>query len=408
MFNKECIAMLLAGGEGRRLAPLTSTIAKPAVPFGGHYRIIDFPLSNCVNSDIDTVGVLTQYEAESLHEHIGDGTPWGLTKTDDKGITLLPSYNTGNAEYLGTADAIHKNIEYIDSQNPEHVLILSGDHIYYMNYREMLNYHKEKGAAATISVMEVPWDEAHRFGVMSADEDLRVTEFAEKPEKPESNLASMGIYLFKWDYLRNYLLEDAQDAQSSHDFGKDIIPKMLADQESLYVYEFQGYWKDVGTVKSLWDSHMDLLEDDCAIDLQRKDWPMYTRERRTRLSAQKVPNRQTQPLGSLLHDSCQVEGRIERSVVFSGVEVGKGSAIKESIVMPDTRIGRNVHIEHAIIGEGAVIRDGAVIKGKPGEIMVIGPNETVFGKMAVRPQTTRMLKEAYERNTRLRAEGFTS
>ncbi|AOK88435.1 glucose-1-phosphate adenylyltransferase [Paenibacillus polymyxa] len=408
MFNKECIAMLLAGGEGRRLAPLTSTIAKPAVPFGGHYRIIDFPLSNCVNSDIDTVGVLTQYEAESLHEHIGDGTPWGLTKTDDKGITLLPSYNTGNAEYLGTADAIHKNIEYIDSQNPEHVLILSGDHIYYMNYREMLNHHKEKGAAATISVMEVPWDEAHRFGVMSADEDLRVTEFAEKPDKPESNLASMGIYLFKWDYLRNYLLEDAQDAQSSHDFGKDIIPKMLADQESLYVYEFQGYWKDVGTVKSLWDSHMDLLEDDCAIDLQRKDWPMYTRERRTRLSAQKVPNRQTQPLGSLLHDSCQVEGRIERSVVFSGVEVGKGSAIKESIVMPDTRIGRNVHIEHAIIGEGAVIRDGAVIKGKPGEIMVIGPNETVFGKMAVRPQTTRMLKEAYERNTRLRAEGFTS
>ncbi|MCP3793802.1 glucose-1-phosphate adenylyltransferase [Paenibacillus sp. CH40] len=408
MFNKECIAMLLAGGEGRRLAPLTSTIAKPAVPFGGHYRIIDFPLSNCVNSDIDTVGVLTQYEAESLHEHIGDGTPWGLTKTDDKGITLLPSYNTGNAEYLGTADAIHKNIEYIDSQNPEHVLILSGDHIYYMNYREMLNYHKEKGAAATISVMEVPWDEAHRFGVMSADEDLRVTEFAEKPEKPESNLASMGIYLFKWDYLRNYLLEDAQDAQSSHDFGKDIIPKMLADQESLYVYEFQGYWKDVGTVKSLWDSHMDLLHEDCAIDLQRKDWPMYTRERRTRLSAQKVPNCQTQPLGSLLHDSCQVEGRIERSVVFSGVEVGKGSAIKESIVMPDTRIGRNVHIEHAIIGEGAVIRDGAVIKGNPGEIMVIGPNETVFGKTAVRPQTTRMLKEAYERNTRLRAEGFTS
>ncbi|MDH2331748.1 MULTISPECIES: glucose-1-phosphate adenylyltransferase [Paenibacillus] len=408
MFNKECIAMLLAGGEGRRLAPLTSTIAKPAVPFGGHYRIIDFPLSNCVNSDIDTVGVLTQYEAESLHEHIGDGTPWGLTKTDDKGITLLPSYNTGNAEYLGTADAIHKNIEYIDSQNPEHVLILSGDHIYYMNYREMLNHHKEKGAAATISVMEVPWDEAHRFGVMSADKDLRVTEFAEKPEKPESNLASMGIYLFKWDYLRNYLLEDAQDAQSSHDFGKDIIPKMLADQESLYVYEFQGYWKDVGTVKSLWDSHMDLLQDDCAIDLQRKDWPMYTRERRTRLSAQKVPNRQPQPLGSLLHDSCQVEGRIERSVVFSGVEVGKGSAIKESIVMPDTRIGRNVHIEHAIIGEGAVIRDGAVIKGNPGEIMVIGPNETVFGKMAVRPQTTRMLKEAYERNTRLRAEGFTS
>ncbi|MCC3381143.1 glucose-1-phosphate adenylyltransferase [Paenibacillus farraposensis] len=408
MFNKECIAMLLAGGEGRRLAPLTSTIAKPAVPFGGHYRIIDFPLSNCVNSDIDTVGVLTQYEAESLHEHIGDGTPWGLTKTDDKGITLLPSYNTSNAEYLGTADAIHKNIEYIDSQNPEHVLILSGDHIYFMNYREMLGYHKGKGAAATISVMEVPWDEAHRFGVMSTDTDLRVTEFAEKPEKPESNLASMGIYLFKWDYLKGYLLQDALDTQSSHDFGKDIIPKMLADQESLYVYEFQGYWKDVGTVKSLWDSHMDLLQENCAIDLQRTDWPMYTRERRSRLSAHKTHNRKAQPLGSLLHDSCQIEGQIERSVVFCGAEIGKGSSIKESIVMPDTRIGRNVYIEHAIIGEGAVIRDGAVIKGSPSEITVIGPNETVFGKMAVRPQTARMLKEAYERNTRLRAEGFTS
>lgn len=406
MYTKDCIAMLLAGGEGRRLAPLTSTIAKPAVPFGGHYRIIDFPLSNCVNSEIDTVGVLTQYEAASLHEHIGTGEPWGLTKTSDKGVTLLPSYDTGSAEYLGTADAIYKNIDYIDSQNPENVLILSGDHIYYMNYREMLDFHVEKGAAATISVMEVPWDEAHRFGVMSADKDLRVTEFAEKPEQPESNLASMGIYLFKWEYLKKYLTEDAANPHSSHDFGKDVIPKMLADQEPLFVYEFEGYWKDVGTLQSLWDSHMDLLSTDCEIDLKRADWPMFTRQWRTKPSAHKI--RKPELRNSMVHDSCAIEGNAENSVVFCGVEVGKGSYIKDSIVMPNTKIGRNVHIERAIIGEGAVIKDGAVIKGSSTELMVIGPNETVLGKPAVRPQPARILKEVYERNARLRAEGFSS
>ncbi|MDO7904889.1 glucose-1-phosphate adenylyltransferase [Paenibacillus sp. JX-17] len=403
MEKKECIAMLLAGGEGRRLAPLTSTIAKPAVPFGGHYRIIDFPLSNCVNSGIDTVGVLTQYEAESLHEHIGEGEPWGLPEQGNSGISLLPSYNTGNDEYLGTADAIYKNIEYIDRQNPEHVLILSGDHIYHMNYREMLDAHVRNQAVATISVMEVPWEEAHRFGVMTANTDLRITEFAEKPQQPESNLASMGIYMFKWEYLRKHLIADAANEQSNHDFGKDIIPAMLSGEEPLFVYEFQGYWKDVGTIQSLWDSHMDLLGDQCEINLNDESWPMFTRQWRTKLSASKP--RTFVPERALVHDSCSMEGQADNSVVFCGVEVGKFSQIKDSVVMPNVKIGRNVLIEHAIIGEGAVIKDGAVVKGKAGDIIVVGPNETVLAKPAVRTQPARILK-GYEKSGRLVAEGL--
>lgn len=406
MYNKECIAMLLAGGEGRRLAPLTSIIAKPAVPFGGSYRIIDFPLSNCVNSGIDTVGVLTQYEAESLHQHIGEGEPWGLNSATDKGITLLPSYNTGSSEYLGTADAIYKNLEYIDQQNPEHVLILSGDHIYYMDYREMLETHKKRGAAATISVMEVPWEDASRFGVLSTDEQKHVTRFAEKPEQPESNLASMGIYLFKWSYLKQLLIMDAADDSSSHDFGKDIIPKMITDAEPVCVYEFQGYWKDVGTVQSLWDSHMDLLTAECEIDLNRQDWPMFTREWRPKLSAR--CNSLPQLNNCLVHESCNMEGTANGSVIFCGVEVGKSTRIADSVVMPNVKIGRNVVIERAIIGEGAVIKDGAVIKGSANEIVVIGPYETVLGKPAVRPQAARLLKDAYEKNARRRAEGLSS
>lgn len=252
--------MLLAGGEGRRLAPLTSSMAKPAVPFGGQYRIIDFPLSNCVNSKIDTIGVLTQYEAESLHQHIGEGEPWGLHSRSDRGVRLLPSGIEGRESYTGTADAIYKNIEYIDSQNPEHVLILSGDHIYHMDYRKMLDYHIAKSAKATISVMEVPWDEASRFGVMNVDEDLKISEFAEKPKAPKSNLASMGIYLFEWSYLKAYLLRDAANAESGHDFGKDVIPAMLDASDELFAYRFEGYWRDVGTVGSLWEAHMDLLQ----------------------------------------------------------------------------------------------------------------------------------------------------
>lgn len=409
MNKKDCIAMLLAGGEGRRLSPLTSKQAKPAVPFGSKYRIIDFPLSNCVNSGIDTIGVLTQYEADSLHQHIGDGEAWGLPRTENGGIALLPSYgasSTGNEEYVGTADAIFKNMEYVDRYSPDNVLILSGDHIYHMDYREMLKSHMSQGASATISVMPVPWEEAHRFGVMSIDKQYRITEFAEKPERPASNLASMGIYLFKWDFLKQHLIEDANDPHSSHDFGKDIIPKMLSGSMALHAYEFKGYWRDVGTVQSLWDAHMDLLSGDGNWALLNDKWPMYTREIRTKLNS--VKTRYAEVKSSMVHDCCTVEGCTERSVIFGGTVIGRYTKIKESIVMPNVEIGRNALIERAIIGEGAIIKDGAIIKGTANEILVIGPNETVLAKPAVRTQPSRLLKEVYDNTARLRAEGLSS
>lgn len=399
MKRKDCIAMLLAGGEGKRLAPLTSKLAKPAVPFGGHYRIIDFPLSNCVNSGIHTVGVLTQYEADSLHRHIGEGEPWGLTSTGREGISLLPSYGTDQKEYLGTADAIYKNMKYIDEQNPEHVLVLSGDHIYHMDYREMLENHKTSGASATISVMEVPWEEASRFGVMSVDDNLIITEFAEKPAEPKSNLASMGIYLFRWDYLKRHLLEDAQDPNSSHDFGKDVIPKMLAASEPILAFRFQGYWRDVGTVQSLWEAHMDVLKGQELV-LERQDWPMFTRPWLTRPTASR--SRMMEYADCLIHNHCTFEGKAKGSVIFCGADIGKYSLVKDSVVMPNAKIGKGVHIEHAIIGEGAVIKDGAVVKGSPGNVVVVGPYETVLPKPTVRAQPARLLQDVYEKG-RLRA-----
>jgi len=406
MKKKECIAMLLAGGEGRRLAPLTSKQAKPAVPFGGRYRIIDFPLSNCVNSGIDTIGVLTQYEAESLHTHIGEGEPWGLKRSGEEGITLLPASGASSATYLGTADAIYKNMEYIDRQKPEHVLVLSGDHIYHMDYNKMLRFHKEQGSEATISVMEVPWEEASRFGVMSVDGNHRISEFAEKPAVPQSNLASMGIYLFQWEYLRRHLIEDAEDAKSSHDFGKDVIPKMLDEQNRLFAYRFDGYWKDVGTVHSLWEAHMDLLTNDNAWKLHNSEWPMYTRP----WSAKSVTHRAKSGLTAncLVSEASSVDGAAHQSVIFCGVEIGKYSEIKDSIVMPNVRIGRNVHIERAIIGEGAVIKDGVMLKGTPDQVVVVGPHETVLPKPTIRTQPTRLLQEVYEKTGRLRAEGLSS
>ncbi|KWX78442.1 glucose-1-phosphate adenylyltransferase [Paenibacillus riograndensis] len=407
MSKKECIAMLLAGGEGRRLAPLTSTMAKPAVPFGGQYRIIDFPLSNCVNSNIDTVGVLTQYEANSLHNHIGEGEPWGLHTQSGKGVKLLPSGVEGRDSYTGTADAIYKNIEFIDSHHPEHVLILSADHIYHMNYRKMLDYHLSKNAKATISVMEVPWDEASRFGVMNVNDELKISEFAEKPKVPKSNLASMGIYLFEWKYLKEHLLQDAADSASSHDFGKDVIPTMLDGNEDLFAYRFNGYWRDVGTVGSLWEAHMDLLHEGNGFKLDNSRWPMYSRARRTKPVAHK-PRIQLPSADSLVNDSCLLEGSLSRSVVFGGVEVGKLSLGKQSVIMPGVRIGRGVLIENAIIGEGAVIKDGAVIKGSPDNIVVVGPHEIVAAKPVIKTQPSRLLQEVYEKTGRLRAEGLPS
>lgn len=399
--RKDCIAMLLAGGEGRRLAPLTSSMAKPAVPFGGQYKIIDFPLSNCVNSDIDTVGVLTQYEADSLHNHIGEGEPWGLVNQEDKGITLLPSGVEGRDSYTGTADAIYKNIEFIDSRNPEHVLILSGDHIYHMDYRKMLDYHVEKGAKATISVVEVPWDEASRFGVMNVNNELKISEFAEKPKVPKSNLASMGIYLFEWAYLKEHLLRDSVNSNSSHDFGKDVIPAMLDQKDDLFAYRFKGYWRDVGTVGSLWEAHMDLLQKDIDMKLNKGHWPMYSRVRRPKPAVHK-PRVQMPSADSLVNEFCTQEGSLQRSVVFNGVEIGKMSQIKQSVIMPGVRIGRGVLIENAIIGEGAIIKDGAVIKGSINNIVVVGPHETVAAKPAVRNQPTRLFQEVYEKTGRLR------
>ncbi|NUU62739.1 glucose-1-phosphate adenylyltransferase [Paenibacillus agri] len=408
MSKKECIAMLLAGGEGRRLAPLTSSMAKPAVPFGGQYRIIDFPLSNCVNSNIDTVGVLTQYEAESLHSHIGEGEPWGLHTKNGKGVTLLPSGTEGRDLYSGTADAIYKNIDFIDNQNPENVLILSGDHIYHMDYQKMLEYHIGKDAKATISVMEVPWEEASRFGVMNVNEALKISEFAEKPKVPQSNLASMGIYLFRWDYLKEHLLRDAANTDSSHDFGKDVIPSMLSTNDDLFAYRFQGYWRDVGTVDSLWEAHMDLLTTDNGWKLENEVWPMYSRARRTKLSVHKSRS-QMSGADCLVNDYCTLEGSLQRSVVFGGVEIGKMSVIKQSVVMPGARIGRGVHIENAIIGEGAVIKDGAIIKGSTDNIVVVGPHEIVAAKPVIRTQPSRLLQDVYEKTGRLRAaEGLPS
>lgn len=401
MNKKDCIAMLLAGGEGKRLSPLTSKQAKPAVPFGGHYRIIDFPLSNCVNSGIDTIGVLTQYEAESLHTHIGLGDAWGLPQTDNDGITLLPSYNAGVKEYAGTADAIYKNIQYIDGQNPDNVLILSGDHIYHMDYRELLESHIATNASATISVMPVPWEQASRFGVMSTDEQLRITHFEEKPEIPQSNLASMGIYIFKWEYLKKHLISDASNPRSSHDFGKDVIPAMLGDKNPLFAYEFKGYWRDVGTVDSLWEAHMDLLGSDTEWKLHNERWPMFTNERKTIRTFPKT--RVVKAKGCMIHDTCALEGYTERSVIFGNTEVGRFAKIKESVIMPNVKIGRNVIIERAIIGEGAVIKDGAVIRGTDKEILVIGPHEIVVAKPSVRPHPSRLLKEVYDNKGRLRA-----
>lgn len=406
MRKKDCIAMLLAGGEGRRLSPLTAKQAKPAVPFGGRYRIIDFPLSNCANSGIDTVGVLTQYEAESLHHHIGEGDPWRLPHTEDGGISLLPPSQCGTDAYAGTADAIYKNMAFVDSYSPQHVLILSGDHIYHMNYRQLLNAHLATKAKATISVMPVPWEEAHRFGVMSLDGQHRITEFAEKPAEPASNLASMGIYMFEWEYLKQQLEADARNDLSSHDFGKDVIPRMLNGNEALYAYQFNGYWRDVGTVRSLWEAHMDLLENCSSSLLQREDWPMLTRELPAGFSLAR--RRSVLPSSSLVHEQCLLEGHTERSVVFAGTEIARHAWVKDSVVMPGAKIGKQAFIEKAIIGEGAVIKEGAIIKGSDSEIAVVGPGEIVAAKPALRPQPSRLLQEVYDNAPRLRAEGLLS
>ncbi|AWV31676.1 glucose-1-phosphate adenylyltransferase [Paenibacillus odorifer] len=355
MKKKEMVAMLLAGGQGKRLKGLTKSLAKPAVYFGGTYRIIDFPLSNCSNSGIDTVGVLTQYEPLILHSYIGVGSDWDLNRKNG-GVFVLPPHEreNGSSWYRGTADAIYRNLKFVDQFDPEHVLILSGDHIYKMDYHAMLQYHKERNADCTISVIDVPLEEASRFGILNTEDDLKIYEFEEKPAQPKSTLASMGVYIFKWEILRKHLLEDGENIGSSHDFGKDIIPLMLEDGNSLFAYPFEGYWRDVGTVASLWEANMDLLSDNPPLNLNDPTWRIFTRN----------PNQPAQYVapgakvsGCIINEGCIVHGEVKHSVLFYGVEVGEGSVITDSVIMPKVKIGKNVRIHKAIISENTVIDD---------------------------------------------------
>lgn len=370
---KEVVGMLLAGGKGTRLGQLTKNVAKPAVPFGGKYRIIDFTLSNLTNSNIDTVGVLVQYAPLMLNRHIGMGKPWSLDKQDG-GVTVLAPFanQTGASWFEGTADAITKNIHFIDQYNPEYLLILSGDHIYQMDYQAMLDHHKEKQADATISVIEVPIEEASRFGILNTEDDLKIYEFDEKPEVPKNNLASMGIYIFNWKVLREYLIEDEQDNTSEHDFGNDIIPKMLADNRLLYAYRFDGYWKDVGTIQSYWEANMDLLQEDLSELLNSKTWPTFSHE--ANLPPQFIGG-EANITDSLICPGSFIFGHVEHSVLFSEVTVGKGTHIKDAIIHPKTVIGENCTIEKAIIMNKIEIPDGTVIDGtQSNEPIVVGPD----------------------------------
>ena len=373
--KKECVAMLLAGGQGSRLYVLTGSMAKPAVPFGGKFRIIDFPLSNCTNSGIDTVGVLTQYRPLELNTYIGSGQPWELDRMNG-GVHILPPYQSagGAVWYKGTANAIYQNIGFVDLYDPEYVLILSGDHIYKMDYSDMLRRHKETGADCTISVMEVPWEEASRFGIMSVDGEDNITEFAEKPREPKSNLASMGIYVFTWKKLREYLIADEADPASDNDFGKNIIPAMLEAGENLYTYTFDGYWKDVGTIESLWEANMDLLEMPMPIDLYDKRWRIYARNPGMPphyiADGAKVVN-------CLITEGCEVKGIINHSVLFAGVTVETGAEITDAVIMPGAVIERGAVVRRAIVAENAHIGAGAVVGEETGKIAVVGHNAVI-------------------------------
>lgn len=360
MGRKKCVAMLLAGGKGSRLSSLTKNLAKPAVPFGGKYRIIDFTLSNCTNSGIDTVGVLTQYQPLVLNSYIGIGSVWDLDRKNG-GVTVLPPYTESSEMkwYKGTASAIYQNINYIKQYDPEYVLILSGDHIYKMDYSKMLDYHIEKNADASISVIEVPWDEASRFGIMNTNEKMQVIEFDEKPAKPKNNLASMGIYIFKWSILKEFLEMDERNQYSSHDFGKDIIPLLLDEKRNVVAYPFKGYWKDVGTVKSLWEANMDCLNEDSTLNLFDRDWKIYT------VNSNHPPQfiaDDADVTDSLVNDGCVILGKVDHSVLFQGVTIGKNTVVKNSVLMPDSVIGTNVYIENAIIPSGLEVPDGTIIR----------------------------------------------
>ncbi|MDR3590000.1 MAG: glucose-1-phosphate adenylyltransferase [Negativicutes bacterium] len=391
MRSKECVAMILAGGQGSRLGVLTNTVAKPAVPFGGKYRLIDFTLSNCQNSGFDTVGVLTQYQPLELHTYIGIGSPWDLDRNNG-GVYILPPFvqAKGGEWYKGTANAIYQNAAFIDQYNPEYVLVLSGDHIYKMDYSLMLQEHKKTQADATIAVIEVPWKEASRFGIMNTDSGGRIFEFDEKPKEPKNNLASMGVYIFTWEVLKAYLEKDNNDAISDHDFGKNVIPAMLKGGEKLMAYSFKGYWKDVGTIGSLWEANMDLLSDEPELNLYDPDWRIFSVNPTS-------PPHLVAPSGkvrrSLISVGCLIFGEVENSVLFAGVNIGPGAVVKDSVIMPGAHIGAGAYLEKTIVGPQAVIEDGCQIgcdrgpAGEDGDIVVVGeqvvvPAETVVSSGA--------------------------
>lgn len=375
--KKECLAMLLAGGQGSRLYTLTKKVAKPAVYFGSKYRIIDFPLSNCINSDIDTVGVLTQYQPLELNDYIGNGSPWDLDRNYG-GVHILPPYqkSRGADWYKGTANAIYQNLNFIERYDPEYVIILSGDHIYKMDYNKMLQFHKEKGADVTIAVLEVTLEEAKRFGILSTDENDRITEFAEKPAKPKSTKASMGIYIFNKDILVNYLKADEENPKSSNDFGKNIIPAMIEDGRGLYAYPFKGYWKDVGTIRSLWEANMDLLGESPELDLSDPDWKISFRH--DPINPQYIGN-DAKISDSIIAEGCDIEGTVINSVLFSGIKVGKGTVIRNSVIMPNVVIGENAEINYSILDVGCNIENNAVLGEDDAtkDITVIGANITI-------------------------------
>ena len=389
----ECLAMLLAGGQGSRLGILTKNVAKPAVPYGGKYRIIDFPLSNCINSGIDTVGVLTQYQPLELNDYIGNGQAWDLDRANG-GVHILSPYQQikGTDWYRGTANAIYQNINFIDRYNSEYVAVLSGDHIYKMDYAEMLAFHKAKDAACTIAMLEVPWEEASRFGLMFVDDDGKITAFEEKPKNPKSNKASMGVYMFTWSKLREYLIADEAKEGSSNDFGKDVIPAMHQAGETMVAFPFDGYWKDVGTIDSLWEANLDLLNPVANIDLSDKSWKIYSNNPVT--PPQYVaPTAEIQ--NSLVTGGSHVEGEVDYSILFSNVTVEEGAEVKYSIVMPGAKIEKGAKVQYAMIAENAVVKSGAVVGEDPQDyedranwgVAVVGPNLTIGENAKVKAQT---------------------
>ena len=391
IFKKEWIAMLLAGGQGSRLHALTRSVAKPAVPYGGKYRIIDFPLSNCVNSGIDTVGVLTQYQPLVLNEYLGSGQPWDLDRVHG-GLYVLPPYQkSSNSDwYTGTANAIYQNINFIERYDPEYVVILSGDHIYKMDYAKMLEFHKAKEADCTIAVLEVPKEEASRFGIMATDENDRIYEFAEKPKEPKSNMASMGIYIFSWDKLRQYLIADEENPNSENDFGKNIIPTMLNDGQKLYAYRFEGYWKYVVTFDSLWEDNLDLLNKSVPMNLYDDSWKIYARN--PVLPPQYMADTAC-VRDAMISEGCYVAGEVDFSILFAGVTVEKGAVVHDSIVMPGSVIKAGAVVEYSIVAENTVIEENVVIGCRPENmrdnlegwgVTVIGAGVTV-GKNAKIP-----------------------